>query len=80
MREINRDTLVNYVFFVCLVVYLFVYIYCGGQNLSLCVGLGSHSLITLRPRRRKHEKGPVIDNRADEYPVMLVREGYPPRI
>ena len=80
MREINRDTLVNYVLFVCLFVYLFVYIYCGGQNLSLCVGLGFHSLITLRPRRRKHGKGPVTNNRADAHPGMLVREGHPPRI
>ena len=52
---------------------------CGGQNLSLGVRLGFHSLITLRPRRRKHGKGPVTNNRADEHPGMLVREGHPPQ-
>ena len=39
---------------------------CVGKNLSLCVGLESHSLIIMRLRRRKYGKGPVIDNRADE--------------
>ena len=58
-------------FFFVFVCFLSLAFY-GGQNLSLCVGLGSHSLITLHSRRRKHGKGPVIDNRADKYPEMLV--------
>ena len=53
---------------------------CGGQNLSLGVGLGFHSLITLRPRRKKYGKGPVTNNRADEHPGMLVRKDHHPRI
>ena len=31
---------------------------CGGENLSLCVGLEPHSLIIMRPRGRKHGKRP----------------------
>ena len=66
---------VSFTFYILHPIYI-----CGGQNLSFCVGLGFHSLITLRPRRRKHGKGPVTNNRADEHPGMLVREGHPPRI
>ena len=43
--------------------------------MSLCVGLESHSLIIMRPRRRKHGKGPVIDNRADKYPKGIGPRG-----
>ena len=32
-----------------------------------------HSLITLRSRRRKHGKGPVTNNRADEHPDVSPR-------
>ena len=60
--------------------YYLLYDLWGGQNLSLGVRLGFHSLITLRPRRRKHGKGPVTNNRAGEHPGMLVREGHHPRI
>ena len=54
---------------------------CGGQNLSLCVGLKVPLFNNKASEEKKAwKKGPVIDNRADKYPRVLVREGHPPRI
>ena len=51
----------------------------GSKNLSLCIGLKSHTLIIIRPRRRNHEReSPVTDNKAYKCPRVLVRK--PPRI
>ena len=37
----------------------FVYIYMwGSKNLDLCIGLKSHILLTIRPRRRNHGGAP----------------------
>ena len=52
----------------------------GAKTWAFALGLKSHSLIIMRPRRRKHGKGPIINSRADKYPRMLIREGHPPRI
>ena len=38
--------------------YIFKIGNCGGENFSLCVGLKPHSLIIMRPRRRKYGKMP----------------------
>ena len=40
-------------------VYIYIYIYMwGSKNLDLCIGLKSHILLTIRPRKRNHGGAP----------------------